>query len=69
MWLTAVAFHRQQVSSPTPEDLALPLPAPAEDARRVLGGGPVRDGDGDMYWFVEGITSRQCLENWREPDS
>lgn len=69
MWLTAVAFHRKQVSSPTPEDLTLPLPASAEDARRILGGGPVRDGDGDMYWFVEGITSRQYLEDWREPDS
>ncbi|WFE37690.1 hypothetical protein [Micromonospora sp. WMMD998] len=62
MWLTATSYQRSQTAHPTPEGLALPLPKPGEDPNRIMGGAPEDGAAGDMYWFVEGVTSRQFIE-------
>ena len=62
MWLTATSYHRSQKKYPTPEQLRLRLPRPVEKPNRILGGGPGPDGAGDMYWFVESVTSRELIE-------
>jgi hypothetical protein len=38
------------------------LPKPSEQPNRIMGGAPGRDEAGEMYWFVEAITSRQVIE-------
>lgn len=59
LWLTATSYHRSQQKYPTPEGLVPPLPKPGEQPNRIMCGG--HDGAGDMYWFVETITSREFL--------
>jgi hypothetical protein len=62
MWLTATSFRRSQTTAPAPEGLIPPLPKPGEHPNRIMGGAPGRDDAGEMYWFVEGITSREIIE-------
>jgi hypothetical protein len=62
LWLTATSYHRSQKKYPTPEKLTPQLPRPGERPNRMMCGGPGPDGVGDMYWFVETITSREFIE-------
>jgi hypothetical protein len=62
LWLTATSYHRSQKMHPTPEKLTPQLPRPGERPNRIMCGGPGPDGVGDMYWFVETITSRELIE-------
>ena len=69
LWLTATSYHRSQNRYPTPKELSPPLPRPGETPNRIMCGGPGLNGDGDMYWFVETITSRELIEasvSWRD---
>lgn len=66
MWLTATSYRRPQTQYPTPEGLAPRLPASDEDPSRILGCGPDRGSAGNMYWFVEAITSRQLIDASRQ---
>ena len=61
LWLTATSYHRSRTKYPSPEQLFLPLPRPGEEPNRIMCGGPGPGGAGDMYWFVETITSRQFI--------
>lgn len=61
LWLTATSYRRSQMKYPTPKGLDLPLPAPGEEAIRIMSGGPGGDRTGGMYWFVESITARRLL--------
>jgi hypothetical protein len=62
MRLTATAYRRSKTTSPAPEGLIPALPKPGEQPNRIMGGAPGRDEAGEMYWFVEAITSRQVVE-------
>lgn len=62
MWLTATSYRRSQTKYPTPDLLSPRLPSPEEDPSRITGIGPHDDGAGALYWFVEGITSKQLIE-------
>jgi len=62
LWLSATSYHRSQAKYPTPEQLSPRLPRAGEEPKRILCGGPGHDGAGDMYWFVETITSRELIE-------
>jgi hypothetical protein len=62
MYLTATSFRRSQTTSPVPNGLNSPLPKPGEEPNRIMGGAPAHDEDGEMYWFVETITSRHIVE-------
>jgi hypothetical protein len=62
MWLTATSFRRSQTTSPVPEGLNPRLPNPGEESNRIMGGAPAYEEAGEMYWFVETITSRQVVE-------
>lgn len=62
MWLTATSYRRSRMRYPAPKGLLLPLPGPSEEPNRALAGGPGQDPDGDFYWFVESITSRNLIE-------
>jgi len=62
LWLTATSYHRSQQRYPTPEGLSPRLPRPDEEPNRIMCGGLVSDGVGDMYWFLEIITSRELIE-------
>ncbi|TLM73146.1 hypothetical protein [Pseudarthrobacter sp. NamB4] len=61
MWLTATSYHRPQDRHPSPEDLQLPTPRTGETPSSIMAGGPGPLGGEDMYWFVEGVTSRELL--------
>jgi hypothetical protein len=63
LWLTTTSYRRSQMEYPTPEGLVLPLPAIGEEPNRIMGGGPGVEQAGDIYWFVETITSRQLIES------
>jgi hypothetical protein len=63
MWLTATAYRRSQVASPSPEQLLPRLPASGETAKRLMCGGS-RATAGDIYWFVDAITSTEALDSW-----
>lgn len=69
MWLTATAYRRSQLEFPAPEPATPPLPKAGEEPVRLLGGGPAEDETGDMYWFVESITSREVIEASRPNSS
>ncbi|MBL7256426.1 hypothetical protein [Paractinoplanes lichenicola] len=62
MWLTATSFRRSHMTAPAPEGLDPPLPQPGEEPNRIMGGAPAGEDDGEMYWFVETITSRQIIQ-------
>ncbi|GAB7048085.1 hypothetical protein [Catenuloplanes indicus] len=62
MWLTATSYRRSQMTTPAPEDLTMPLPKPGDSPNRIMGAAPGRDETGEMYWFVESITSREVIE-------
>ena len=61
MWLTATSYHRPQAAYPSPDELSLPVPRAGETPQSILSAGPGHEGLRDMYWFVEGITSRELL--------
>lgn len=63
MWLTATSYHRSQALHPSPEELRLPVPRLGDTPQSIMGGGPGPLGAQDMYWFVEGITSKELLVN------
>ena len=42
-----------------------PLPRPGDTPNRIMGGAPDQDETGEMYWFLESITSRQVIEATR----
>ena len=63
MWLTATSYHRPQFRFPSPPDLKLPLPRLGETPQCFMGGGPGHLGAQDMYWLVQGITSKELLAN------
>jgi hypothetical protein len=63
MWLTATSYHRSQTFDPSPEEVRLPAPRPGETPQLIMSGGPGPLGAQDMYWFVEGITSKELLAN------
>lgn len=63
MWLTATSYHRSQAIHPTPAELRLPLPRAGQTPQSIMSGGPGPLGAQDFYWFVEGITSRELLDN------
>lgn len=56
------SYRRSQTKYPAPQGLILPLPGSGEEPNRIMGGAPGQDEAGDMYWFVEAITSRQIIE-------
>lgn len=63
MYLTATSFHRNAASTPAPDEL-VPAPPEHDETPNILlcGGLDTRsEGDQDMYWFVETITSRELL--------
>ena len=62
LWLTATSYHRSQKKYPSPKALSPRLPRPGEEPNRVMCGGPGPNGVGDIYWFVETITSRELIE-------
>ena len=62
MWLTATSYRRSQANYPAPEGAIPPLPRPGEEPNRIMGGASGHDGAGDMYWFVEAVTSREVIE-------
>jgi hypothetical protein len=62
MWLTATSYRRSEVTSPAPVGLTPPLPKPGDLPNRIMGAAPGRDETGEMYWFMETITSRQVIE-------
>lgn len=57
MWLTGTSYHRSMTLSPTPEEVALPVPRSGQTPQFMLSAGPGPGGHQDMFWFVEGITS------------
>lgn len=61
MWLTATSYHRPQDVYPSPEELQLPTPGAGETPHTIMSGGPGHLGVQDMYWFVEGVTTRELL--------
>lgn len=61
IWLTATSYGRSQMKYPAPEGLCPRLPRPDEEATRIMCGAPGIDTAGEIYWFVETITSRQLL--------
>lgn len=65
MWLTATSYRRSQMTFPAPEGLMPALPKTGDTPNRIMGGAPDRDGSGEMYWFVETVTSRQIIETSR----
>lgn len=63
MWLTATSYHRSQDQDPSPEDLLPPTPRAGETPTSIMAGGPGPLGAQDIYWLVEGMTSRELLAN------
>jgi hypothetical protein len=61
IWLTATSYGRSQMSYSSPEGLCPRLPLPSEAPTRIMCGAPETDAAGEIYWFVETITSRQLL--------
>ena len=61
MWLTGTSYRRSQTEYPAPEGLVPPLPRFGEEPNRIMGGAPGQNPAGEMYWFVEAITSRQFI--------
>jgi hypothetical protein len=62
MWLTVTSYRRSQVRYPAPKGLILPLPRSDEQPNRIMSAAPSQDRSGNMYWFVEAITSRELIE-------
>jgi hypothetical protein len=62
MWLTATSYRRSQTAYPAPEGLELPVAKAGEQPARIMGSAPGPDKPGDMYWFVESMTSREFIE-------
>lgn len=62
MWLTATAYRRPETVTATPEGLNFPLPRIGEDPIRIMAGGLGENDAGEIYWFVEAITSRQFMD-------
>jgi hypothetical protein len=70
MWLTATSYHRSQTVTPSPAGVVPGLPTAEETATRLLCCAPRPEPpSGDMYWFVDAITSTRVLQEWpREGD-
>jgi hypothetical protein len=64
-WLTGTSYHRSEMKHPAPEGLHLQPPRRGEQPNRITCGGLERAAAGDMYWFVETITSRQLIDRTR----
>lgn len=62
MWLTAISVHRAEKLDPSPPLLVPRLPRLDETPNRLTCGGLGPDGENDLYWFVETITSRGLIE-------
>lgn len=61
MWFTGTTYQRSQLKYPTPDAVSVPRPTPSETPNRILSAGPAPLRSGDIYWFVESITSRELL--------
>ena len=65
LWLTAASVHRAEKMYPSPPGLVPRLPKLAETPNRLTCGGLGPAGENDMYWFVETVTSRELIDQWR----
>lgn len=62
MFLSATCVRRLQRDHPTPSGLAVPKPTTGDEPNRILCGGTSDGGPSGIYWFVDDITTRSCLE-------
>jgi len=64
MYLIVTSFHRNVAAYPAPDHLTPSPPTDQETPQLLLGGGldSRPEGEQDMYWLVETITSRELLQ-------
>ncbi|HEY8717361.1 hypothetical protein [Pengzhenrongella sp.] len=61
-FLTGTSYRRSEIQYPAPNGLSLQPPQQGEQPNRIMCGGFEHADAGDMYWFVETITSRQLID-------
>lgn len=66
LWLTAASVHRAEKLDPSPPGLVPRLPRSDETPNRFTCGGLGPKAGKDMYWFIETITSRELITEWRD---
>lgn len=66
LWLTATSVHRAEKMSPSPPGLVPRSPRRGETPNRFTCGGLGPKAENDMYWFVETVTSRELITDWRD---
>lgn len=66
LWLTATSVHRAEKMDPSPPGLVPRLPWRDETPNRFTCGGLGPKAEKDMYWFVETVTARELITEWRD---